>query len=45
VAYLLLLPHSEVERIVTGIVSSPTSSCTIRVAISSSTSGGGWLMS
>jgi hypothetical protein len=45
VAYILLLPHSDVDRIVTGTVSSPTSSCTIRVAISSSTSGGGWVMS
>jgi hypothetical protein len=38
VAYILLLPHNETERIVTGMVSSPTRLCTTSTANGSSTS-------
>jgi hypothetical protein len=40
-----LFDHSEVERSVIGMVSSPISSCATFVANASSTSGGGSLMS
>ena len=44
-ADMWLLDQTDVERIVIGTVSSPMSSCAIRVANASSTSGGGPEMS
>ncbi len=45
VAYQLLLPHSDVERMRTGTVSSPIRLWAMRIASASSICGGGSLMS